>query len=148
MGKLNAGITLPNQGDGGITWNILGQTYFLKESCDTSFSFEVHGEPGTFVPPHIHPTQDEFIYCIEGEMELTLDGQTHRLPQGGMARMPMGIPHGYKNVGSSKLVRSLFWVSPARKLHELFTRIHNIPDPAEVVRISATCEVDFLPPPG
>jgi quercetin dioxygenase-like cupin family protein len=147
MAALSAGITPPNQGDGGVVWNILGQTYYLKESCESSFSFEVLGEPGTFVPPHVHPTQDEFIYCVEGEMELTLDGQTHALPRGGMARMPRGIPHGYKNVGSV-LVRSLFWVSPTRKLHELFSRIDGLADPIEVVKISATCEVDFLPPPG
>jgi quercetin dioxygenase-like cupin family protein len=148
MAKLNAGITPPGQGDSGTVWNILGQTYYLKESCDSSFSFEVHGAPGTFVPPHIHPTQDEFIYCLDGEMELTLDGQTHRLPAGGMARLPMGLPHGYRNVGSNALVRSLFWVAPTRRLHQLFEQIHNVPDPAEVVRLAATCEVDFLPPPG
>jgi quercetin dioxygenase-like cupin family protein len=147
MGKLNPGITPAGQGDGGVVWNILGQTYYLKESCDNSFSFEVEGEPGTFVPPHVHPTQDEFIYLIDGDMELTLDGQLHPLGKGGMARLPMGIPHGYSNVGT-RLVRALFWVSPTRKLHELFTMIHDVNDPGEVMRLAATCEVDFLPPPG
>ena len=146
MGLLNPGITPANAGDGGTVWNILGQTYYLKESCDTSFSFEVHGMAGTFVPAHIHPTQDEFIYLLDGEMELTLDGQAHPLRKGEMARMPMGIPHAYRNVGTG-LSRSLFWVTPARKLHELFSRIHNLTDPMEVVAISATCEVNFLPPP-
>ncbi len=146
MGELNAGITPAGEGDGGVVWNILGQTYYMKESCDASFAFEVMGEPGTFVPPHIHPTQDEFIYILRGEMELTLAGSIHRTGVGSLVRMPRGIPHGYKNIGS-QTVRALFWVSPARKLHELFTRIHNLTDPAEVVRISATCEVEFLPPP-
>jgi hypothetical protein len=45
-------------------------------------------------------------------------------------------------------VRALFWVSPARGLYTLFTRIHNVPDPAEVVRLAAEHEVNFLPPPG
>ncbi len=147
MGLLKPGITLPGTGDDGVVWNILGQTYWLKESCDTSFSFEVLGDPGTFVPPHIHPTQDEFIFLLDGNMELILDGQVHTLHTGGMARMPMGIPHGYKNIGDTPS-RSLFWVSPARKLHELFNMIHNVPDPAEVVRLAAMCEVEFLPPPG
>jgi len=65
MAALNAGITLPGQGDRGTFWNILGQTYYLKEICDTSFAFEVVGEPGTFVPAHVHPTQDDFIYLAE-----------------------------------------------------------------------------------
>jgi quercetin dioxygenase-like cupin family protein len=146
MAALNPGITSPGQGDGGVVWDILGQTYYPKQSCDASFAFEVHGMPGTFVPPHVHPTQDEFIYLLEGEMELTLDGQRHALAAGGLARMPMGIPHGYANVGAL-LVRALFWVAPARRLHELFGKLDGLSDPAEVVRISATCEVDFLPPP-
>ena len=54
MPALNAGITPPGQGDRNTVWNILGQTYYLKEVCDTSFAFEVVGEPGTFVPAHIH----------------------------------------------------------------------------------------------
>ena len=41
MAALNAGITLPGQGDRGTVWKILGQTYYLKEVCDTSFAFEV-----------------------------------------------------------------------------------------------------------
>ena len=146
MAILNPGITPAGQGDGGTVWDILGQTYYLKESTESSFAFEVVGEPGTFVPPHVHPTQDEFIYLVEGQMELTLAGATHVLDAGGLARMPRGIAHGYKNIGG-RTVRALFWVSPGRKLHELFGRLHGLSDPAEVVRISATCEVDFLPPP-
>jgi quercetin dioxygenase-like cupin family protein len=146
MHALNAGITPAGEGDAGVVWEILGQTYYLKESCESSFAFEVHGVPGTAVPPHIHPTQDEFILLLEGEMELTLDGRTHRLHPGGLSRMPRGIPHGYANVGGV-LVKAFFWVSPGRKLHELFARIDTLTDPAEIVRISAECEVEFLPPP-
>jgi hypothetical protein len=42
--------------------------------------------------------------------------------------------------------RALFWVSPMQKLEALFNQLHNLTDPAEVVRISAQHEVDFLPP--
>ena len=146
MVALNAGITPPGAGDAETVWNILGQTYYLKASSDAAFAFEVLGAPGTFVPPHIHPTQDEFIYLVEGAMELTLDGALHPLAAGGTARLPMGVSHGYKNVGTG-MVRALFWVSPTRKLHELFKLIDNVADPGEVVRLASTCEVEFLPPP-
>jgi hypothetical protein len=33
-------------------------------SC--SFAWHATFPPGTFVPPHIHPTQEEFIYMFEG----------------------------------------------------------------------------------
>ncbi len=61
--------------------------------------------------------------------------------------MPMGIPHGIFNKSDADAT-SLFWVAPTRSLRELFERIHNVPDPAEVVRIAAEHEVDFLPPPA
>ena len=64
---------------------------------------------------------------------------------GDLVRMPRGIPHGYFNK-SDKPARALFWVSPMQKLEALFNQLHNLTDPAEVVRISAQHEVDFLPP--
>jgi hypothetical protein len=60
-------------------------------------------------------------------------------------RMPMGLPHAYYNK-QDKPARALFSVSPARRLRELFDQLHNLTDPAEVVRRSKACEVDFLPP--
>jgi len=43
-------------------------------------------------------------------------------------------------------VKCVFWVAPSRSLRALFERIHNLADPAEVVRIAAEHEVHFLPP--
>lgn len=147
MGAERAGITAAGTGLDGVVWNILGQTYYPKQSSDTAFAFEAHSPPGTFVPPHIHPTQDEYILMLEGTWKLVLDGQTHFARPGDLVRMPMGIMHGYFNE-SGAFAKAFFWVSPARRLHDLFKAIHNVPDPAEVVRLSALHEVDFLPPPG
>jgi mannose-6-phosphate isomerase-like protein (cupin superfamily) len=144
------GITRAGTGfDGteGTVWNILGQTYYPKQACESSFSFEAVSPPGTFVPPHIHPTQDEYILMLEGTWKLILDGQSHVAKAGDLVRMPRGIMHGYFNE-SGEMARAMFWVSPARKLHDLFKAIHNLSDVDEVVRLSALHEVDFLPPPG
>jgi quercetin dioxygenase-like cupin family protein len=142
-----AGITRADSGLDGVVWNILGQIYHPKQSTEHSFAFEAISPPGTFVPPHIHPTQDEYILMLEGTWKLILDGQEHHAKAGDLVRMPMGIMHGYFNE-SGAMARAFFWVSPARRLHDLFKAIHNVPDPAEVVRLSALHEVDFLPPPG
>ncbi|MFN3447425.1 MAG: cupin domain-containing protein [Roseococcus sp.] len=142
-----AGITPAGEGLGGIVWNILGQTYKPRQHSATSFAFDTLFPPGAFVPPHIHPTQDEYIHVFEGAFELLLDGQTLRAGPGDLIRMPMGLPHGIFNKSGAP-VRALFWVAPSRKLYELFSRIHNVADPETVVRISAECEVDFLPPPA
>jgi quercetin dioxygenase-like cupin family protein len=145
MAALEKGITANGAGYGGKTWNILGQVYFPKAVTDSTFAFETNSEPGQFVPVHIHPTQDEFILVQEGVLDLKLDGVWVQAKAGDLVRLPRGIPHGYFNK-SDKPARALFWVSPMQKLEALFNQLHNLTDPAEVVRISALHEVDFLPP--
>ncbi|PWK76817.1 cupin domain-containing protein [Aminobacter sp. AP02] len=144
-GNLEKGITRDGHGFEGKQWNILGQVYFPKAVCDATFAFETNSAPGQFVPVHIHPTQDEFILVQEGELDLKLDGQWFKAKAGDLVRMPRGVPHGYFNK-SDKPTRALFWVSPAGMLEELFSKLDNLGDPEEVVKISAAHEVDFLPP--
>ena len=143
------GITQANQGLDGIVWNILGQTYVPKSLSEHSFSWHATFPPGTFVPPHIHPTQDEYIYMLEGRFELMLAGKDVVANPGDLIRMPMGVPHGIFNKSGSP-VKCLFWVSPTRRLYDLFWGIHNMKDqnPPDVVALSAKHEVEFLPPPG
>ena len=146
--KLTPGITRAGDGLDGISWNILGQTYVPKEVSEDSFAWHATFPPGTFVPPHIHPTQDEFIYMFEGNFDLMLDGKEIKAGPGDLIRLPRGIPHGIFN-NSDQTVKCLFWVSPTRRLYDLFWGIHSMSDqnPAEVVALSARHEVDFLPPP-
>lgn len=143
-----AGITKTTEGLDNINWNILGQTYVPKQLSEQSMSWHATFPVGTFVPPHIHPTQDEFIYMLEGRFDLVLDGAEAVAEPGDLVRMPMGIPHGIFNKTNSE-VKCLFWVSPARRLFDLFWALHNLgpeANPADVVAISAQHEVDFLPP--
>jgi quercetin dioxygenase-like cupin family protein len=145
MIDLAAGVTPAGEGQDGTAWNVLGHRYFLKAECESVFCFETLDPPGTFVPPHIHPTQDEFIYVLEGVLDLRL-GDTHRQARtGDLVRMPQGVPHAYYNKQDVP-ARALFWVSPARRLRALFDRLHNLQDLEEAVRLSREHEVDFLPP--
>jgi branched-chain amino acid transport system ATP-binding protein len=146
--RMPPGITKAGEGFDHVSWNILGQTYIPKQVSETSFSWHATFPPETFVPPHIHPTQDEFIYMLEGQFELLLDGKTVFASSGDLIRMPMGIPHGIFNK-SDRTVKCFFWVSPTRRLYDLFWAIHNMAEqtPAEVVALAAKHEVDFLPPP-
>ena len=147
MTDMTPGITGAGTGVDDTVWNILGQTYYLKSNTPSSFSFETLFPPGTFVPPHIHPEQDEFIYMLDGTFDLFLAGEEIKASTGDLIRMPMGLPHGIFN-NSDSAVKALFWVSPSGDLQTLFERIHNVADPEEVVRIASEHGVDFLPPPG
>ncbi len=144
--KLTAGVTAKGTSVEGKVWNILGQTYVPLQVSESSFAWHATFPPGTFVPPHVHPMQDEFIYVLGGHFDLMLDGQAAGADAGDLIRLPRGIPHGIFN-NSAAEVTCVFWVSPTRMLWELFQAIHNVPDPGEVVRLAGLHEVHFLPPP-
>jgi quercetin dioxygenase-like cupin family protein len=145
MTDLEGGITRNGEGFAGVEWNILGQRYFPKAVCASTFAFETNSEPGQFVPVHVHPTQDEFILVQEGELALKLDGVWQTARAGDLVRMPRGVPHGYFNK-SDRPARALFWVSPAGRLKELFETLHEMTDIDAVLKASAAHDVDFLPP--
>jgi quercetin dioxygenase-like cupin family protein len=147
MKAMTAGVTKAGKGISNLTWNILGQTYVPKALTESSFSWHAVLPPGTFVPPHIHINQDEFIYVLEGRFDLVLDGKAATANAGDFIRLPMGIMHGLCNK-SDQPIKCLFWVSPTGKLFELFKKIDGLPDPAEVTRLAALHDVNFLPPPA
>ena len=146
--KLAPGVTPAGKSSTPAVWNILGHTYYEKSNCATSFSFETLDPPGTFVPPHIHPTQDEFVYMLEGRLDVVLDGQESFATAGDLVRLPRNVPHGLFNKSDAP-VKCLFWVAPTGRLYDLFWGIHSMAEqkPADVVALSARHEVDFLPPP-
>ena len=148
MNPLTAGVTRANEGLDGISWNILGQTYVPKTLTEESFSWHATFPPGTFVPPHIHTTQDEFIYMLEGRLDLLLDGKESFATAGDLIKLPRNVPHGLFNK-SDQPIKCLFWVTPTRRLYDLFWAIHSMKEqtPPEVVALSAKHEVVFLPPP-
>lgn len=144
-----AGVTKANEGLDQISWNILGQTYVPKQLSENAFSWHAIMPVGTFVPPHIHPKQDEFLYILEGRFNLILNGVETFAEPGDLVRLPMGIPHGIFNK-TNTAIKCLFWVTPSRKLYDLFWALHNLgpeANPADVVATSAQFEIDFLPPP-
>ena len=140
---LAAGITRAGEGQDAVVWNVLGHTYTMKAQGSSCFCFETLDPPGSFVPLHIHPKQDEFIYMLEGTFDLQLGDDKVQAKPGDLVRMPKGIPHAYYN-NSQSATRALFWVSPAGKLKELFDQLHDLTDIAEVIRLSGLHEVDFV----
>ena len=139
------GVTRAGEGLDGVVWDVMGQTYKPVQLSAASFAFDTLFPPGTFVPPHVHPDQDEFIRVLEGGFDLWLDGQDVTASAGDLIRMPMGSRHGIFN-RSAAPTRALFWVAPARRLYDLFVQLDGVRAPEEVVRLSAEHGVQFLPP--
>jgi quercetin dioxygenase-like cupin family protein len=145
LGELAKGVTPADDAFDGQIWNVLGHRYLSKAQGASTFAWLSIDPAGTGVPPHIHPTQDEFIYVLDGTYTLYLDGEWTSAGPGDLVRMPRGLPHAYYNRTDAE-ARSVFWVSPGGKLASLFGLLHDLEDPEEVVRLSAQHDVEFLPP--
>lgn len=149
--KETIGITATDAGLGGVAWNVVGHIYTPKLHSDNAMIWHALVPAETFVPPHVHPTQDEWILVTEGELEVDFgyeDGNVkpNKAGPGDLVRMPMGVAHGVYNRSGAE-AKCVFGVAPSRKLYDLFCALDGVTDPAELVRISALHEVDFLPPP-
>lgn len=143
--SLTAGIARKGEGIDGVHWNVMGQIYTPKSITEELFSWYAFLPPETFVPPHIHPKQDEYILVQSGALDLVLGGDHIHANEGDLVCMPRGIPHGiFNNTGHD--VTCMFWVTPTGKLVNLFRKLHNMSRPNEVVAVSPEYEVNFLPP--
>ena len=70
-----------------IEWNILGQIYRPKQVSRARVRLAREFPPETFVPPHIHPTQDEYVYMLEGQLTL-VTGDGEQIARPGRPRAP------------------------------------------------------------
>ncbi len=149
--KETAGVTPSDAGLEGVAWNVVGQIYTPKLHSDNAMIWHAVVPADTFVPPHVHPTQDEWILVTEGNLEVDFGFENgnvtaNKAGPGDLIRMPMGLAHGVYNRSGSE-AKCVFGVAPSRKLFDLFGALDGVTDPAELVRLSALHEVDFLPPP-
>lgn len=143
--SMKASIQRRGESIDGVHWNIMGQVYSPKSVTEECFSWNALLPPETFIPPHVHPTQDEYILIQSGELDLVLGDEQLHANQGDLVCLPRGIAHGiFNNTGHD--VNCLFWVTPTGKLIDLFRKLHNLARPDEVVSVSPEYEVHFLPP--
>jgi quercetin dioxygenase-like cupin family protein len=56
--------------------------------------------PGFESPWHVHRSEDESFYVLEGEMLVILEGSRFLLQAGDFAFGPRGIPHGFRIEGN------------------------------------------------
>ena len=130
---------------GGMVWNVMGQIYIPKKLDDERFWWEGIIPKETFIPPHSHSTQDEFLYLVEGELDMLLDGEETHAKAGDIIPFPRYSNQAlFNNYGET--AKGIFWAEPTNKLFDLFKAIHNVANPHEVVRISDAHDIHFQLP--
>ncbi len=58
---------------------------------------------GTELPEHSHP-HEQIVLVTEGELELTVDGETYRLTSGDAATIPGDVPHSGKAITVCRVI--------------------------------------------
>lgn len=55
------------------------------------------------VDPHSHPDHADSFFVLEGEAEFVVDGEVVRAGPGSYVAAPVGVVHGFRNVGGAEL---------------------------------------------
>jgi len=128
--------------------NVVGEAITILAGGDLSKPFEVHiqqGVQGGGPPPHFHPW-DEAFYVIDGQVEVTVDGQSNTVSSGGYVHIPAGTVHAYKNLSSTAKIIGV--VSDPRG-GQFFAAMDQLKVPEDLPRIFEVAErygVTFLVP--
>jgi len=62
-------------------------------------------EPGQVTPFHVHPNDDEVIFCVEGRGAITFaDRPAVPIAAGSLISLPAGLPHGIEAAADSRMV--------------------------------------------
>ena len=61
-------------------------------------------QPGNGIPGHSHDSQEEALYCIEGQGKLVMEtGEEYEIEPGTAFWNPIGVKHTLYNVGDGPL---------------------------------------------
>jgi len=98
-------------GEGEQLWFAGGGIFTMKASAaETGGAFillEDRMLRGKTTPLHLHPNEDEAIYVLEGELLVDVEGEQHRVGQGGLFVAPRGVPHAFMVTSETAHILSL-----------------------------------------
>ena len=115
--RRHATIVKPEQGLPIKPFGLEMQVLLTTEATDGALSVIIGShKPGEGPPDHVHFSQEEVFFIVEGTYELTVGGQTSTAGPGTIVFIPRNVVHRFKNVGHTT-ARMLDWSLPGGQDH-------------------------------
>jgi quercetin dioxygenase-like cupin family protein len=152
---MNAFVLAPQEGRTAQPLDVLGVPTLVKiagadvEGRTAVFHLTVPSMGGP--PLHRHHREDEWLYVLEGEITLQIDGERTVAGPGAMAFAGRGTVHAFQNFQKTA-ARMLVGVAPAG-LDNFFVEVANAnrglakPDFARTEQIMNSYQIDLMGPP-
>lgn len=97
-------------------------------------------------PRHLHHSQDEWFYVMEGEYVFEVGQERMRLRPGDSLLAPRKVPHVWAYVGDTP-GKILIGFQPAGKMETFFQEAAKIADFAADEKLYRACEMEVVGPP-
>ena len=133
----------------GVTLNILDIKISGKETENDISVFEQTGlTPNGGPPLHIHPSQDEWFYVIEGDYIFQCGDEKFNLKPGDTIFLPRNVQHAFAQLtDKGKMIVSYL---PAGKMEDFFAvtdKWTSPPTKEEITKIFAEHDMKVVGPP-
>lgn len=153
---LSFGNTLSDSHSDRSLWYMGGLMTIHADSQDTNGQFalvEARVVPGGEPPLHVHTSEDELFYVLEGRLKVYRGEEELILEPGESGFLPRHIPHTFKVMSS--YARTLTYITPGgfedyfRKMGEPVvgtapSKLKALPTKAEIVRVAERYGISFL----
>ena len=103
---------------------------------------------GKGTPLHVHTSQDEIFYVIEGAYYFQVGEEKYNLTTGDSIFLPRQVPHAWTQ--KSEKGKLIVVLQPAGKLENFFVTVAALdhePTPKEMVNIFAVNDMQVIGPP-
>src|SRR4051794_33788832 len=112
---VEARVRLVRAGEGPSIWRV-GDTYSVKATAGPTGGslalLEASIPPGCGPPPHVHGGEDEALYVLAGQLEVSGGAEAFVARAGDFVFIPRATPHSFRNV-SVDAARALIVFAPA-----------------------------------
>ncbi len=133
----------------GKTVSAVGNSYTYKASGKETgggYALVETTAVGNGPPPHIHRTEEEAFYVLEGSLKVLIGEHTFTANAGAFVLVPRGTVHTFSKIGTSAKI--LVIISPAG-FEKFFEEIAGPPDLDKIKALAPKYNLEIVgPTPG